>query len=266
MRHILSKVLLVIFIVILVTGCATMQSRWESTKHADNIQAYEKFLNQYPESKFNEEAKSKIENLRFEEMKKKDQIAYYEKFMEDFPKSKNSQYAKSGLENKIVFLQSLRTKKIRIEQEQNNDIDLLFPLFVEELLEEMGYDVASINDTDFDATLKIDPIMRGLPAGTYRFKSNLKKARPYYYAYFVKFTLYHHIAGAIFEENIWGDFVPANTPGERIFDMLISLNERITFGSGIESDTSKRDGRWSLRRNSEVKLREYFKKYFGGND
>jgi superkiller protein 3 len=48
MIRILNQLILLAAVLTFVAGCATMQSRWEETRSADTIQAYEEFIRQYP--------------------------------------------------------------------------------------------------------------------------------------------------------------------------------------------------------------------------
>lgn len=63
MKRSFSQLLLVVMILTFITGCATMQSRWEVTKSADTIQAYEKFLRQYPKGDLADQARGRLNQL-----------------------------------------------------------------------------------------------------------------------------------------------------------------------------------------------------------
>ena len=267
MKNQLPHFFLLTCVFLLFIGCASMQTRWNNAKTEDTIEGYQKFLKKYPESDFAEDANQRIENLRFEEALQKDEIVYYENFMKDYPESKFFDQARNKLHDKVIYLKSLRTKVIQVIDEDYDDMSAAISSSVRSSLVEYGYEVVSISDTSFDATLRIGPIVRGLPPGIYFFKisADLKEARPHSYAYCVRMSLYHKHAGSVFDEEIWSDFVSANTPGQWIAEMMISLDERITYDSWIESTNGKKEGQESLIENVRKNIKEYFKEYFGLN-
>ncbi len=61
------KSLFIIFFIaflFIISGCATMRSRWQETKSRYTISAYEKFIAEYPDGEFLDTAKLQLNNLK----------------------------------------------------------------------------------------------------------------------------------------------------------------------------------------------------------
>lgn len=67
MKRLLNQCLLVTLFLILITACATMQSRWEEAESTNTIPAYEEFLMSSPEGIHADEARSRIVKLYSEQ-------------------------------------------------------------------------------------------------------------------------------------------------------------------------------------------------------
>jgi outer membrane protein assembly factor BamD (BamD/ComL family) len=100
MKRLHGGLLLAVVTVAFVAACATMQSRWEATKSADTITAYENFLKMYPEGDLADQASVRRNEL-YEERDWKDAeanntVAAYEDFIKNYPQGrhKNDVYAR----------------------------------------------------------------------------------------------------------------------------------------------------------------------------
>jgi hypothetical protein len=85
MRTALKSLYLILLVVLLFGGCATMQNRWKNTEAINTIAAYENFLKRYPEGTLADEARSRIEKLYFEHARAEDTISSYEDFLKRYP-------------------------------------------------------------------------------------------------------------------------------------------------------------------------------------
>ena len=95
MKHIFNQSLLSLIVLILISGCATMNSRWRDTSSVNSIAAYQDFLRRYPKGALADEARSRIEKLYFEQARAKDNISGYEDFLRRYPKGPLSDEARS---------------------------------------------------------------------------------------------------------------------------------------------------------------------------
>jgi len=60
----ISKILCMSFFLLLfLSGCATLKSDFEQAKRIDSIQAYDEFLKKYPNSEFSNQALIRMEEL-----------------------------------------------------------------------------------------------------------------------------------------------------------------------------------------------------------
>ena len=88
MKHIYIKQIIMVFMLIIIVGCATMQSHWKETKSLNTIESYEKFLEEYPEGEFSAKARAKLEELYFKQAEKINTTESYEEFLKKYPEGK----------------------------------------------------------------------------------------------------------------------------------------------------------------------------------
>ncbi len=110
MKRAFSQLLLVVIVLAFVTGCATMQSRWNAVKSTDTIQAYEKFLRDYPRGDLSDQARIRLNQL-YEQRdwryaSSRNTIQSYEDFLKRYPRSSFSDGARSRLE--ALYLQKAK--------------------------------------------------------------------------------------------------------------------------------------------------------------
>lgn len=92
-------------LVILVFNCSSEKKSYNKTRSENTVSAYEKFLKQYPESKYENKIRSLIDSTHFHQAKDKNTIINYINFLKIYPES---QYKDSVdfLIEKIYFTQA----------------------------------------------------------------------------------------------------------------------------------------------------------------
>jgi hypothetical protein len=102
MKRLHGGLLLAAVMVAFIAACTTMQSRWDATKSADTITAYEDFLKEHPEGDLADQARVRRNEL-YEERDWKDAeasntIAAYEDFIKNYPKGRHKNDAHARIE------------------------------------------------------------------------------------------------------------------------------------------------------------------------
>jgi len=72
---------------LVIVGCASVQSQWNSTVATNTIPEYQKFAADHPKSVYADSAQMAIERLKFEAADKEHTIPAYQGFVKDNPKS-----------------------------------------------------------------------------------------------------------------------------------------------------------------------------------
>ena len=93
---------LILFIYILIIGCAGVKNSWEKAETTGTIESYEEFKKQYPSSKLNDEVNRRLEILYFKKSVKENNIKLYEEFLEKYPNSELTDEIDTRLE-KLLF-------------------------------------------------------------------------------------------------------------------------------------------------------------------
>lgn len=93
--------LFVIFITLLLSGCATEQNMWEKAININTIDAYEVFLLEYPDGEYFEEAEMLIQELTWVKAEKESLIERYEDYLEGYPEGIYVKEAKARIEELI---------------------------------------------------------------------------------------------------------------------------------------------------------------------
>lgn len=93
------------FLCLLILACDNGKKDYEKTQQANTIQTYEEFIQKHPDSKFVEDAKEKLDSLRYEMVTSKDNADAYEDFIKKHPDSKYVSKANN-------ILDSLRFSKV----------------------------------------------------------------------------------------------------------------------------------------------------------
>jgi hypothetical protein len=93
---------LVVSTIVLIAGCSTMQSRWETTESADTIVAYEEFLKEYPDGNLADRARARRKELReqrdWREAEALHTEAAYEDYIRNYPQGRYHDDARVRLE------------------------------------------------------------------------------------------------------------------------------------------------------------------------
>jgi Tetratricopeptide repeat len=99
MRRLISRVMICVALSFMLSACGTMGKKWDETKNADTIEAYQQFIDEYPDSKYRYEARKNIESLKWESAKTKNTIQAYKDFLRRYPRSTYKKEAASRLED-----------------------------------------------------------------------------------------------------------------------------------------------------------------------
>lgn len=90
----IESVLLAVALCAILPACKTVEGRWEEAETAGSIEAYEEFLEAWPESAFADPARSRIEDLRYEGARREGSLAAYEGFLAAYPSGRRSEEAR----------------------------------------------------------------------------------------------------------------------------------------------------------------------------
>ncbi|MGB8952030.1 MAG: outer membrane protein assembly factor BamD [Candidatus Aminicenantales bacterium] len=91
-----------------------MQSRWKEVSEINSIEAYEKFLQRYPEDRFSNEARMRIESLHFQQANAIHTIEAYEEFLRLYPRGKFAIQALNILEQLRFEKAKARNTKVAL--------------------------------------------------------------------------------------------------------------------------------------------------------
>lgn len=84
----MKKLILITVVVFLTNACFSQTKKWEETKQINTIEAYQKFLEKYPDRKYSSQAKEKLITLEYEKAIDENTINLYTDFLKNYPKSK----------------------------------------------------------------------------------------------------------------------------------------------------------------------------------
>lgn len=91
--------------IILLCGCASIQSEFQKAQQKDAIWAYQRFIDKYPNTELAEQAQRRIDELcyqedelRFLEVKGLDKFRAYQKFLAEYPDNRFAEEARSEME------------------------------------------------------------------------------------------------------------------------------------------------------------------------
>ena len=214
MKHAFHKLFLLSFVFVFVPGCSNMESRWESVRTADTIQAYDKFLKEYPDSMYRSEAlerkKMAAERIQFEGALQKDEIAYYERFKSEHKQSRYFEEVQQKLDTKIRYLKGLpeitNVKIARKEGAKESPVDDVLFQTLRDSFKMYGLDVKSSDEPHFDVLLSIGEAQLYIPAGTFmdftlkvdeNGRQRMEGRSPAKLAVRTQFDVYHRNGGAL---------------------------------------------------------------------
>jgi outer membrane protein assembly factor BamD (BamD/ComL family) len=94
-----KKLIISLFLCLLVfISCSSENKDWENTVSKNSITAYEDYLKLYPQGKFADEAKSRIETIYFEKAEATNTISAYEDFLKRYSEGQLADEARSNIE------------------------------------------------------------------------------------------------------------------------------------------------------------------------
>ncbi len=139
--------LFLIILAVLIAGCASQESMFNKAKKDNSVEAYENFLQKYPDGEFSVQAKSQLAKLEYQQTKKINSIEAYEKYLEKYPDSEFSVQAKSQLA-KLEYQQAKKINSIEayekyLEKYPDNE----FSNEVKTQLSKLHFEKAKITNT-----------------------------------------------------------------------------------------------------------------------
>lgn len=91
-----------ILIGLLFSGCASVQSDWDSAQSIDNREAYLEFIEKYPNNvQYRPLALQRLETIEYEKASQLGTIEAHQKFIEEYPRGDLAQKAKAFIEKAI---------------------------------------------------------------------------------------------------------------------------------------------------------------------
>jgi hypothetical protein len=97
MKYLKVIVTVPLVIVLLLVGCSSESRDWETAKKSNTVEAYEKYLKDYPEGDHSVEAKKVLDNRAWEQARKSDSVEEYKTYLELFPEGNYRAVAKDRL-------------------------------------------------------------------------------------------------------------------------------------------------------------------------
>jgi hypothetical protein len=147
MKRVHGGLLLAVVAVAFVAGCATMQSRWEETKSADTISAYENFLKGNPEGEFANQARVRrnelYEKRDWKVAETSDTVAAYEAFIKKYPQGRYKNDASARIEK----LSPPKVQDVTTEKLLNRSGQGVFKKEAFLALEKLSFEQAQSEDT-----------------------------------------------------------------------------------------------------------------------
>ena len=89
--------LVLTIVTIICTGCATMESEFKKACDDDTIAAYQRYLQKYPDSKFETDARNRVEELEWARTVDEKSVLGYETYLRKYPLGKYRDEAKRRL-------------------------------------------------------------------------------------------------------------------------------------------------------------------------
>lgn len=127
---IMKSIYILLVLLLFQIGCSGSKEAWDNARRTDTIYSYEKYLEEYPNSDYSQEARNILgrlyEKVAWDKARYNDKISSYEEFIILFPKS---ELKKSALEriNEIKIDRFWEETRIRNTIEAYNDFILLYP-------------------------------------------------------------------------------------------------------------------------------------------
>jgi hypothetical protein len=94
------------------SGCATVESRWQEAQQQNNVGAYERFIRDYTGSSYVPMAKDHIDQLSFEQARTVGTEQAYERYLKDFPNGRFTEEANKATPH-LAFEKASRANTIQ---------------------------------------------------------------------------------------------------------------------------------------------------------
>lgn len=89
----------VVVLLVLVAGCASMETRWDTATSENTIEAFEGFLAWHPDGEYAPAAREKIESLRWREATAGDTVRGFELYLQHHPEGGHAAEARDNIES-----------------------------------------------------------------------------------------------------------------------------------------------------------------------
>jgi len=92
-RHAIFTMLLLVL-----AGCATVDTRWQQANSANTVQAYKTFLRRHPDSEYKDRAREKIESLHWQKTTAKQSTYAFKRYLRVHPDGEHATEARNQIE------------------------------------------------------------------------------------------------------------------------------------------------------------------------
>ena len=104
---------LIVAMALMVTACSSRQQQWETARRADTLEAYQNFLQTYPDGEFASQAQARVRELQessdWQKAMQADTADAYQQFINQHPQGRMADEARIRLGN--CQLQRLRRRR-----------------------------------------------------------------------------------------------------------------------------------------------------------
>ena len=92
------KWIIVLSLVFVLVGCATVRKDWEYAQTVNTVQSYQDFIRKHPQSEFSREAYNRIEKLDWQRTQATNTIDSYSRYLSHYQDGKFSSLAKERID------------------------------------------------------------------------------------------------------------------------------------------------------------------------
>lgn len=152
------RIMLLLFVLIILS-CSSQKQDWQKAKEDNAIQAYEAFIEKYPQSENVAVAQKILEQLRWEVADGEHTIPAYEKYLNQYPNSEFVDDAQSSIdklyEERNSIFRKVHIVKLIIDTKIPEFVHLGFETNTKKLLSINGIETITEDDEDYDAAITI---------------------------------------------------------------------------------------------------------------
>jgi hypothetical protein len=98
------KLMLYVAIIFLINSCSQDKKEWKNTLEINSVQAYEEYVDKYPDSKYADSAKNRI----WKNTIAMESINAYEEYIDKYPDSKYADSVKNRIWKKTISIESIK--------------------------------------------------------------------------------------------------------------------------------------------------------------